>query len=301
MLFPAHTHLLPPMTNPKRTMPPVEDLRRIFRYDPETGTLTPPPRARSKDFKRIVRFNGQTLLASRVAYALHTGEDLGTDNVEQLDGNPANLRPANLQRREHNHFLKTRARRNNLPPSEKPSGYKPDAKTAPKPLPDIETLNRLFHYDPETGILTWKVGKINRHAPQREIGSLAGSLNSLGYFKVRVGFGIYSVHRIVWKMHHGTDPGRMQVDHRNGDPSDNRISNLRLATPRDNMRNTPTSRKNTSGYKGVSYISATGKWLASLSYNGEVTSFGCFDTPEEANEVVKEAREILHGDFARHE
>jgi len=292
---------------PKRTMPSAEELRKVFQYDPETGFITYvkngkfAPSVRIRDFKRTVRFNGQTLLASRVAYVLHTGEVLGTHNVEQIDGNPANLRWDNLMWREHNHAIKHKARRHDLPPSEKPSGYKPDAKTAPKPLPDLEILNSLFHYDPETGKLTWKVGKINRHGRQREIGSPAGSLNSLGYFKVRVGFGVFHVHRIVWKMHHGTDPGRMQVDHRNGDPSDNRIKNLRLATPRDNGRNQGLSRKNTSGYKGVSYVSASGLWLATLKYNGESISFGLHETAEEANEVLKEAREQLHGEFARHE
>ena len=112
---------------------------------------------------------------------------------------------------------------------------------------------------------------------------------------------MFFVHRIVWKMFRGEDPGKMQIDHKNGDPSDNRICNLRLATPTNNMRNVPRSRFNKSGYKGVSFVTATGKWHAVLIYNRKPVSFGDFDTPEEANEVLREAREMLHGEFARHE
>lgn len=287
-------------------LPPLEVLQAEFKYDPETGEITRNGKnackVRMRDLKRVIRFEGRTYLATRIAYYIHTGKHPGPHGYfEHIDGQPRNLRWDNILLKNRKEEDAKKSRRNNLSPTEEPSGYRDDAKTAPKPLPDLEVLNELFSYDPETGELRWKVGKINKHGRQREVGSIAGKPNSLGYSKVRVNKGVFGVHRIAWKMHYGTDPGRMQVDHKNMNPSDNRISNLRLASIVQNRRNTKVGKTNTSGYKGVSFVKPTGKWKAYLTYNGELVTFGEYDTAEEANEVICAAREALHGEFARHE
>src|SRR5262249_22527605 len=82
-------------------------------------------------------------------------------------------------------------------------------------------------------------------------GRLAGSTNSQGRFQVRVDGRLYQAHRLVWLLHTGRFPVG-EIDHINGDPLDNRISNLREATRAQNTANAKRRRDNSSGYKGVS-------------------------------------------------
>jgi hypothetical protein len=90
-----------------------------------------------------------------------------------------------------------------------------------------------------------------------------------------------------------------EVDHINGDPTDNRWSNLREATPQQNKFNRGTCKSNKSGFKGVSRHKQNGNWVAEITHNYRKYHIGCFDTPEEAHEAYKKAAYILHGEFAR--
>jgi hypothetical protein len=83
-----------------------------------------------------------------------------------------------------------------------------------------------------------------------------------------------------------------EVDHINCDPLDNRRSNLRLVTGAQNStnRNPRGQSNNTSGVRGVSWESWTGKWRASVKYQGRMRYFGRFETVEEAAEVVQAFR-----------
>jgi hypothetical protein len=58
----------------------------------------------------------------------------------------------------------------------------------------------------------------------------------------------FSLHREIVKA-----PKGMQVDHTNGNPLDNRRSNLRLCTPRQNSANRVKASNNTTGFIGVTY------------------------------------------------
>lgn len=89
-----------------------------------------------------------------------------------------------------------------------------------------------------------------------------------------------------------------QVDHINGDPLDNRRSNLRLATHAENQRNKGRYSNNTSGYKGVSWAKKENKWQAQISFNGKVKYLGYFATAEDAYESYCKAAKELHGEYA---
>lgn len=90
---------------------------------------------------------------------------------------------------------------------------------------------------------------------------------------------------------------REYVDHVNGDTLDNRRSNLRLATASQNSMNRRKGTNNTSGYKGVSFIKATGKWRASIRVKGRMKYLGEFDTPKAAYEAYCEIAREVHGEF----
>ena len=91
-------------------------------------------------------------------------------------------------------------------------------------------------------------------------------------------------------------PGYM-VDHINGDTLDNRKANLRLCTNAQNQQNTP-SRGGSSKYKGVSYNTKRGKWMAQFQYNGIHYGCGAWDTEEDAARAVDKKRGEVCGDFA---
>src|SRR6187397_1541606 len=100
------------------------------------------------------------------------------------------------------------------------------------PLPSISYLRSVLSYNPETGIISWRVSPARRV----KVGDEAGHLGSSGYRRIRIG-GRHriSVHRLAWALFHGKWP--KLLDHANGIKDDNRIANLRLATYGQNRAN----------------------------------------------------------------
>ena len=88
------------------------------------------------------------------------------------------------------------------------------------------------------------------------------------------------------------------VDHINGDRADNRISNLRLATRSENLRNKRKFPTNTSGYVGVYCYWQRGNWNARISVNGRNINLGYFATKEDAAQARAEAERKYWGEYA---
>jgi hypothetical protein len=65
-----------------------------------------------------------------------------------------------------------------------------------------------------------------------------------------------------------------EIDHINGDPSDNRFCNLRVATHYQNMVNRKKPTSNTSGVMGVTWHAQTGKWRAYITIDSKQKSLG---------------------------
>jgi len=162
---------------------------------------------------------------------------------------------------------------------------------APKPLP--ADIAEWLHYDAETGVLTWRVS-----GGRTVAGEVAGTPTTFGYRQIQISGQKYMAHRIAWALAYG-DPGDMQIDHSDGDRSNNKLDNLRLATHADNMRNAVHA-SNTSGHVGVSWSKRHAKWLAQIRVGGHPKCLGTFDKIEDAAAAYRAAAELHHGPFAAH-
>ena len=89
------------------------------------------------------------------------------------------------------------------------------------------------------------------------------------------------------------------VDHINMNPLDNRRENIRIASRSQNQMNRRVSSNNTTGYKGVSIDSRSGKFIASISVNCKFIRLGTFQTAEEAAKAYAEASRKYHGEYGR--
>lgn len=142
--------------------------------------------------------------------------------------------------------------------------------------------------------LRWKVarGKVKP-------GAVAGTLRSDGYWQVCIERKIRPSHRIIWAIGNNQDPGNLQIDHIDGNPANNSLENLRLATIQENQWNRVNlARNNKSGSQGVSWREDKRKWRARIKLNQKDISLGSFDSMEEAIAARIQAEVKYYGNFS---
>lgn len=178
---------------------------------------------------------------------------------------------------------------------------------ATRPLPDVTFLRECLDYDPMgTGEFRWRERPlqhfssvlVGRRWNTKWAGKNAGNISRFGYLSIGVGYRLFKAHRLAWLLVYGA-PVPPVIDHVDGDPTNNRIMNLRAATPSDNMANRRTNSDSGTGVKGVSVLES-GRFRAVIRSRGVRLHLGCFDTMAEAISARREAAERLHGEFARH-
>ena len=123
-----------------------------------------------------------------------------------------------------------------------------------------------------------------------------GTKHNRGYIHGDIGGTKYLAHRIIWKMVTGEEPP--EIDHDDGNGTNNRFANLLASNHQSNMRNAERRVPNTSGVVGV-YPARGGRWTARIKTNGTFHTLGTFDTIEAAH-AVRMARQRELGFTERH-
>lgn len=138
-------------------------------------------------------------------------------------------------------------------------------------------LLELLSYSPETGDFSWRV-----KAGCRAAGDAAGSTRRDGYVTIRVDGTRYFAHRLAWFYCNGAWP-MQSVDHIDGNPSNNQLSNLRDISHRKNLHNrTRPQTNNTHGHLGVKRANKS-RWVATLKRDGAASYIGSFSSATEAH------------------
>ena len=151
------------------------------------------------------------------------------------------------------------------------------------------------YFDYADGVLVWK----NRTGTRKGInGKIAGTINDQGYCQIGWNKKAHLAHRLIFLFHHGYLPE--QVDHIDGNRSNNLIENLRGCTSTGNNRNASAQSNNKTGIKGVFWCNTLNKWYARVWANGRFVVNKSFDDIELAELVAIEGREKYHMEFARH-
>jgi hypothetical protein len=160
----------------------------------------------------------------------------------------------------------------------------------------VERARELLEYDPETGVLRWRR---DVYRTKIKSGQEAGCARKDGRRVVCVDGRLMYVYRVAWLLAYGSWPAD-QIDHINGDQSDNRLINLRQACNSINGQNKRkafrTSKTGLLGACPASCPGESGRFVANIGIGGRTKNLGYFDTPEEAHEAyVRKKREIHPG------
>lgn len=151
-----------------------------------------------------------------------------------------------------------------------------------------ERLKEVLIYNPSSGEFTWL-----KSISKAKHGMIAGSLQYSGYRFIQVDGVKYQAHRLAFLFMTGSFP-ISQIDHVDGVCSNNRWSNLRLATNAENQQNVRRRNDNKSGYIGVSWSRIDKKWRSRITSNGKQHWLGYFSSADEAYLAYLNAKANLH-------
>jgi len=162
-----------------------------------------------------------------------------------------------------------------------------------------EQLKELIHYDPDTGAFT-NVTTRGKATAGRTSGNLSknGKDSTLIYRRIYISGKFYKAHRLAFLYMDGSWPAE-EVDHINGDGSDNRWCNLRKASRHINGRNTRLKSNNTSGLHGIAWSKSRNKWRVRIVVDHKEIFLGRYSDLFEAV-CVRKAAELKHGFHNNH-
>lgn len=146
----------------------------------------------------------------------------------------------------------------------------------------LERVKELFYYD-DDGNLYRKVAVGNSKKDSK-----AGWTSGRGYLSVSIDGKTYRTHRVLYSLYHNMEiPTNLQIDHIDGNKTNNRKDNLRLVTNQENQFSKPK-------VKGFTYKKHAKKFEAKLKLNGKDVYLGLYDTELDARAAYLRAKEKHH-------
>lgn len=155
-------------------------------------------------------------------------------------------------------------------------------------------LCEVLDINPILGSATWKI----RLSTRTRAGSNAGTLHSFGYQNIRIDGRIYKRHRLIWFFVNKQWPPD-QIDHINGDRSDDRIDNLRESNHLYNCWNKSPNSCGKYNRRGITWSKDKKKWRVRISVNNKKIWIGYFQDFDSANEARVAAEVKYHHGLAR--
>lgn len=152
----------------------------------------------------------------------------------------------------------------------------------------MEYLLRTFDYNPETGLFSRK------SKPGRPAGRICKDGKGKPYWKVGVNNQEYYAHRLIWFIYYGVE-SVLEIDHRDDDGLNNKITNLREVTQAQNAWNRGIQSNNKTGHKGIRFNGK--KYVAQIKVNGKVWS-KTFESFAEAARAYRGKSLELQGEFS---
>lgn len=157
-----------------------------------------------------------------------------------------------------------------------------------------DIVREYLNYNPEDGSFVWIKKPCNRIV----VGSTAGYMRPDGYYMLGLFGGVYLYHRLAWLWMTGEE-APMDIDHIDGNPSNNTFANLRLASRSENGMNKKLGGNNKTGLKGAQWCNKDSRWYGRITLKGRVHHLGSFDCPAAAHFAYQIAADKMFGKFAR--
>jgi hypothetical protein len=154
-----------------------------------------------------------------------------------------------------------------------------------------DNIKRCIEYDPDTGILR-HIGKSSKYS-KAVLGAVCGTVSNKGALKITFAGVDLLAHRVAWFLFYGEWP-ELFIDHKDRNPLNNRIDNLRIATRAHNSVNRKAC--GLSKYLGVCFDKNTSKWQASIGTPRKY--LGQYDREEEAALAYNEAAISTYREYA---
>lgn len=164
----------------------------------------------------------------------------------------------------------------------------------PRAIPyDQKDLGSMFSYDSASGLLRWEARPESHFSSpshykswnRRMAGAVAGTRrNGAGKVYIQIGISgrFFPAHRLIWLIQYGSFDEALEIDHINGDGTDNRLNNLRLVSHQENQKNLTRRDNSLSGVSGVTWDKSKGKWLVRGHVSGRQRNLGRFSHLEDA-------------------
>lgn len=167
---------------------------------------------------------------------------------------------------------------------------------------DIDLFRRLLRYDEETGFLFWRervpsmgfserlCNTFNASFAGKRAGNVHKSRSMSPYIdrQIKVMGKSYGEHRVAWAIAYGEQPPDL-IDHKDRNPLNNRLDNLRASSFFDNTKNASKYSNNASGAPGVTWNKWHHKWQAQSRMRGKTVHLGYFD----GNDLDIAAMEVM--------